>query len=65
MTPKQVEQFNRMRLTLRCISKEFQSPAKLRRVSDDGLDYEERLEYAYENVQLMAKLAVAGVSEAK
>ncbi|HEU4376267.1 MAG TPA: hypothetical protein VFS02_22430 [Telluria sp.] len=64
MTPKQREQFNRMRLALRCIAKEFQTTTQLRRSSGDGLVYEERLEYAYENVQAIAKRAVARVPKA-
>ena len=66
MTPKQQEQFNRMRSTLKRIATGYQTPAQLRRNSEreDGLDADEAIEYAYENIQQEARLAVRGVREA-
>ncbi len=67
MSPEQRVQFNRMRAALIRISKEYQTPGKLRRTSQKlyGLDFEEALEYAYENIQGLAKVAVDGVREVK
>lgn len=67
MTPKQKEQFNRMRMALRTIAKGYKTPDQIRRTSerDSGLPYEEELEYAYENIQSIAARAVKGVSEIK
>lgn len=66
MTPKQKEQFNKMRSTLKRISTGYQTPAQLYRSAerDLGLRPEEAIEYAYENIQQEAKIAVAGVREA-
>lgn len=66
MTPKQREQFNRMRATLKRIASGYQTPQQLRRGSEKqyGLDADEAIEYAYENIQQEAKEAVAGVCEA-
>jgi hypothetical protein len=63
MTPKQTDQFNNMLITLRMIAKEYQTPAQLRRNSGRqyGLEYEESLEMAYENIQEAAKTAIKGV----
>ena len=67
MTKKQIEQFNRMRQALIKISKGYSSPAALRRDSDKeyGLDFEEALEMAYENIQSEAATAVRGIKEVK
>lgn len=63
MTPKQKEQFNRMRETLKRIAKNYQTPDQLRRMSERqyGLDYEEALEMAYENIQSEAAAVINGV----
>lgn len=63
MTPKQVEQFNRMRDTLIRIAREYQTPDQLRRNADRdyGLDFSEAIEMAYENIQGEARAAVRGV----
>lgn len=63
MTPKQKEQFNRMRETLKRIAKNYQTPDYLRRMSERqyGLDYEEALEMAYENIQSEAAAVIKGV----
>lgn len=60
MSPKQAEQFNRMRKALLIIAKHYQTPAQLRR-ADIGLSYEETLEGAYENIRATAADAVRGV----
>ena len=66
MTPKQKEQFNRMRATLKRIATGYQTPDQLRRSAEReyGIGAGEAIEYAYENIQQEAKLAVAGVREA-
>lgn len=67
MTPKQREQFNRMRATLKRIATGYQTPEQLRRGAEReyGISANEAIEYAYENIQQEAKRAVAGVREAK
>ena len=66
MTPKQKEQFNTMRATLKKIATGYQTPEQLRRSAERqyGLDADEAIEYAYENIQQDAKRAVSGVREA-
>ena len=66
MTPKQKEQFNIMRATLKKIATGYQTPDQLRRNAEReyGLDASEAIEYAYENIQQDAKRAVSGVREA-
>ena len=66
MTPKQKEQFNRMRAALKRISSAYQTPKQLRRNSEKqyGLNADEAIEYVYENIQQEARNAVAGVREA-
>lgn len=66
MTPKQKEQYNRMRATLKRIATGYQTPEQLRRsaMREYGIDGAEAIEYAYENIQQEAKRAVAGVREA-
>ena len=65
MTPKQKEQFNRMRTTLKRIANEYQTPDQLRRTAERGygLHADEVIGYAYENIQSEAKFAVKGVRE--
>ena len=67
MTPKQREQFNRMRATLKRIATGYQTPEQLHRSAEHeyGIDSYEAIEYAYENIQQEAKRAVSGVREAK
>ena len=62
MTPKQKENYNKMVKTLRTIT-QFQSPEKMQQDSmkDWGLDYEECLEMAYDNIQAIAKENVKGI----
>lgn len=66
MTPTLLKQFNRMRVALKRIVA-YQTPDQLRRNAerDYGLDANEAIEYAYENIQQEAKRAVAGVREVK
>ena len=66
MTPKQKDQFNRMRSTLKRIASDYQTPEQLRRKSEKqyGLSADEAIEFAYENIQQEAKNAVAGVRKA-
>jgi hypothetical protein len=70
ITQKQAEQFNRMRETLRRIGAvkgeltTFLSTDQLRNEAAKGsygIDYEEELEMAYENMQADAKQTVTGV----
>jgi len=65
ITKKQIEQFNAMRAALIEIWKGYQTTSQLRRNCEKecGLDYEEALEMAYENIQDLAKAAVKGVKE--
>lgn len=64
MTPKQAEQFNKMRATLNRIGKDYMTPKQIERDTGAGLEYTEYLEMAYENIQSEAKAAVKGVREA-
>ena len=66
MTPKQQEQFNRMRSALKRIANGYQTPEQLRRsaMREYAIVADEAIEYAYENIQQEAKRAVAGVREA-
>ena len=63
MTQKQKEQFNRMRATLKRIATGYMTPTQIQSDKEAGLDYEEYLEYAYENIQADAKAACKGVRE--
>jgi len=65
-TPKQKEQFNRMRATLKKIAKGYQTPDQIRRGAEKqyGLDADEAVGYAYENIQADAASAVKGVRAA-
>ncbi|MBX7174956.1 MAG: hypothetical protein K1X72_28525 [Pyrinomonadaceae bacterium] len=67
ITEKQKEQFNQMLFTLKTISKSYMTPEKLRKESMKtfGLDYEEALEMAYENIQWDAKKVCAGIKTIK
>lgn len=63
ITVKQAEQFNRMLQALRKIYKDYQTPEQLRRncEKDYGLDYEESIGMAYENIQAEAAFASRGL----
>jgi len=69
MTPKQREQFNRMRTMLIRISKHYMTPDQMQRNHDRGRgmgpSYQEELEMAYENIQWDAQRAVKGIKSAK
>lgn len=66
MTDLQKQQFNRMRSALIKI-RSYQTPDQIRRNSEDdyGLEYEEALGMAYENMLTEASLAVRGIKEIK
>lgn len=63
ITEKQLNQFNTMRMVLFQICNRYQTVNQLRKSSnsDYGLEYEEALEMAYENIKEQAKLAIKGV----
>lgn len=63
ITENQALRFNQMLQTLKRISKDYQTPDQLRRNSEKqyGLEYEEALEMAYENVQEEARNASIGL----
>ena len=63
ITEKQKQQFNLMLNTLRKISKGYQTTSQLRKDSekDWGLDFEEAIEMAYENIQGEAAFASKNV----
>lgn len=63
ISEKKAREFNRMLSTLKTISKGYQTPEQLRRSSEKkvGLEFEEALEMAYENIQQEAKLATNGI----
>lgn len=67
MTPKQMEQFNRMRSALRVIAFYYETPEQLRRSAEKnyGLNEIEVISLSYRNIKLIAKSAVFGVREAK
>ena len=62
ITEKQKQQFNKMLNSLKKI-KAYQTPDRLRRDSekDWGLDFEEAIEMAYENIQSEAAFASKNV----
>ena len=64
ITEKQKQQFNQMLNALKKI-KAYQSPEKLRKDSskDWGLDFEESIEMAYENIQGDAAFACKNVKQ--
>lgn len=61
-TDKRLEREQRMYDALKRITK-YQTPTQLQRGAEKeyGLQYEEALEYAYENVLQEAKLAIKGM----
>lgn len=63
MSPKQIKQFNAMRAALIKIGKGYQTPQQIHKTSKKtyGLDPEEVLQMAYENMQNDANIAVSGV----
>lgn len=65
MTKKQIEQFNRMRSTLRRISSDYMTPSRIERDREMRLGPAEYLEMAYENIQAEAAMACKGVREIK
>lgn len=65
MTKKQALQFNRMLGALKVINKTFMTPNQIRKHLDSGLEFEEELEMAYENIQQFAKQTIKGVRPIK
>ena len=65
ITIKQKQQFNSMLNALKKIRKHYQTPAQLRKDSakDFGLDFDEAIEMAYENIQSEATVACKGVKQ--
>lgn len=63
MSDKQKQQFNSMLYALKTIAKDYSTPKQLRKSSekDFGIDYEEALEMAYENIQILAQKVTKGV----
>lgn len=63
ITEKQRLQFNRMLTVLKNIAKGYQTPDQLKRNCDKqyGLEYEETLEMAYENIQSDAASGSKGI----
>lgn len=66
MTDKQIDQFNYMVETLKIITK-YDKPDKIRKNAqkDYGLDYEEALEMAYENIQGEAAFSIRNIRPIK
>lgn len=64
MNAKQAKQFNQMLAALKIINNGYQTTSQLRKNVEKqyGLDYEEVLEMAYENIQAMAKQACKGIA---
>jgi uncharacterized protein (UPF0332 family) len=64
MTPKQSQQFNRMRAVLLLIAKEYMTVGQIRRNAEKcyGMTFEESLTAAYENMKSEAAAAVRGVA---
>ena len=67
MTDKQKEKFNKLYDALKRISKVYETPNQLKRSCGNyyGLEYQEALEMAYENIQGEAKLAIKGIRRIK
>lgn len=63
ITENQKQQFNLMLSTLKKIAKAYQTSEQLRRNSEKqyGLEYDEALEYAYDNLQMEAETASKGI----
>lgn len=63
MTPTQAKQFNTMLAALKVMTNGYQTTSQLRKNAEKqyGLDYEEVLEMAYENMQGVARQACKGI----
>lgn len=63
MNNKQAIKYNQMLGALKTIANSYQTTNQLRKSSKGkfGLDYEEALEMAYENIQNVAKMAIRGL----
>lgn len=64
MTPKQAKQFNSMLAALKIITNGYQTSTQLRKNAEKqyGLDFEEVIEMAYDNMQGVARQACKGIS---
>jgi|WetSurMetagenome_2_1015567.scaffolds.fasta_scaffold621562_2 hypothetical protein len=67
ITEKQAQDYNSMLAALNKITKDFYSPDRLSRscMREYGLEYNEALEMAYENMQQTAHLACKGIRPIK
>ncbi len=66
MNEEQKKQFNQMRTALIRIHNEYLSSDELRETHENlGLDYEEALEMAYDNIQTDAFNSVNGINPMK
>ncbi len=63
MTTKQKANYNKMLKVLKKIARGYQTSNQIKRDcgSQYGLDYEEALEMAYDNIQNEARIAVKGI----
>lgn len=64
ITRKKAEQFNQMLSALRCIHLDYHTPGQIRR-DCYGVDADEAIEMAYENIQYTAKVNSKGISPIK
>lgn len=66
MTKKQIENYNKMLFTLKRIARGYDSSDKIIKNAQKeyGLDGEEALEYAYDNIQSEAKNCIKGIEQA-
>lgn len=63
MTELQKQQFNKMLATLKRIGHEYSTIEEMQDYEDGiGLDFEETLEMAYENIQAEAIMCIEGIS---
>ncbi|MEK7945769.1 hypothetical protein WKR98_13515 [Pigmentiphaga sp. YJ18] len=62
MADKRLEREQRMYDALKLIAKGYETPTQLRKSAEKyGLDFEEALEYAYENIRATAADAIRGM----
>lgn len=64
MTTEEKLQFNRMHATLHRIANDYSTSEELREESEEdfGLEFEEAIEMAYDNIQTDALFAIQGVN---
>jgi hypothetical protein len=63
ITEKQAITYNLMLIALKQIAHDYQTPSQIRKGSkcEYGLDFDEAIEMAYENIQEVAKRVTKGV----